>query len=103
MTGAPESGAACAALPDAKVTGGTKKKSCPPKPTTVTWCDTCNRIGMRLNEAVGFDETCRYCKKGDVRLKRFPTRKAARKHVEDFREKNPVKKGREPESDGQPE
>ena len=102
MATASESGGTCGTPPGAETTGDTKKYH-PPKPTTVTWCDTCNRIGMRLNEAVALDETCRYCKRGDVRLKRFPTRKAARKYVEGHREVKPVERGRRPESDSQPE
>ena len=39
----------------------------------VTWCPECRLIGVRWNENQPVDEICRYCKKGEVRMKRFPS------------------------------
>ena len=59
-------------------------------PTTVTWCEASNRIGMR-GRVAPLDETCRYCKVGEVRRRTFPTRASARRFVGEYRQTSPIK------------
>ena len=48
----------------------------PPKPTRATWCDACDRMGLRKPDDT-LDSQCRYCGSDRVRTRLFRTRKAA--------------------------
>ena len=61
----------------ASVAGDRREK---PVPTTVTWCPSCGRAGMR-KPGEPLDETCRFCTTGEVKVKRFPDRRHARAHA----------------------
>ena len=57
----------------------------PPRPTRVTWCRECHKIGIRWNENQPVDKVCRYCKKGEVRMQLFPSLKQANRFIEKYR------------------
>ena len=59
-----------------------------PRPSMVTWCPECRLIGVRWNENQPVDEICRYCKKGEVRMKRFPSLNQANRFIESYRTEN---------------
>ena len=59
--------------------------ACPAKPTRATVCRACGAAGIRKpTEAVDVD--CRYCDGGRIAALRFPTRSAAMRFLQEWRE-----------------
>ena len=67
-----------------------------PRPTRVTWCRECHKIGIRWDQKQLVDGTCRYCKTGEVWMKRFTSLGQANRFIKRFSESRQCA-----ESDGQ--
>ena len=69
----------------------TERKTCAkrarklPRPTRVTWCPECHKIGIRWNEDQPVDKVCRYCKKGKVRMNKFTSLNKTNRFIENYR------------------
>ena len=85
--GACEAKAEAAAEVDGKQTGDgprkRKRKTLPPRPTRMTWCEECGRAGLRWKETDPLDEVCRYCGEGEVKVRRYPTLRTAQAALEE--------------------
>ena len=72
---------------DCKQTGNgprkRKRKTLPPRPTRMTWCEDCGRAGLRWKETDPLDEVWRYCGEGEVKVRRYPTLTEAQAALEE--------------------
>ena len=61
------------------------------KPTLVTSCESCHRIGIRKDILTPVDDQCRYCGSSHVRVRCYGSRRDAERFRARYARKNPLK------------